>query len=127
MRLDDGPFADVSGFTAFENGCDPVVSFANQFFRIADIDEAAGYDIGAGQRMAGALGQSHDDDDDAFHGQLLAVADNDVADVADTEAVDEDAAGVDMARLMTGAIGKLKDLPIVANEDVILIDAHHDG
>ena len=77
--------------------------------------------------MARALCQGHDDNDDAFHSQLLAVADDDVADVADTEAVDEDAAGIDMARLMTGAIGKFKNLSIVANKDVIFVDAHHDS
>ena len=97
--------------------------FADQFFRIADIDEAAGNDIRPGQGMARPFGQSHDDDDDPFHSQLLAVTDDDVADIADAEAVDEDAAGIDMARLMAGTVRELKDLAVVADEDVVLGDA----
>ena len=77
--------------------------------------------------MARPFGQSHDDDDDPFHSQLLAVTDDDVADIANAEAVDEDAAGIDMARLMAGTVRELKDLAVVADEDVVLGDAHHDG
>ena len=74
--------------------------------------------------MARALGQGHDDDDHAFHGQLLAVTDDDITDVTDAETVDKDPAGIDVTRLMTGTIGKFENLSIVANEYMILFYPH---
>ena len=66
---------------------------AEQALGLVGERHAAEDDLGLGDRRAVLLGDRRDDDEDAVGGEHPAVAQRDVGDVADLDAVDEDHAG----------------------------------
>ena len=56
------------------------------------IDEASGNDIRAGQKVVGTFFQGKSHDNDTVLGKVLAVADDDIAHIADAKAIHKDLA-----------------------------------
>ena len=66
----------------------------HQILGFTHIDKSSGYDIRSGQQLVAVALQGQNDDDDTVLGQILAVTQHDIADVADAETVHHDGSGV---------------------------------
>ena len=117
-RLDGGPFGDVFILALLESVEDAPSGGVHEFFRLPHIDEAARHEVGTGNHASGRAVDRHDDDDDAFAGELLAVAQDDVADVADAETVDEHDARLHLAVELRRIARKFKNAAVFVEEDV---------
>ena len=65
---------------------------------LARMDESASRDLGSGHDPAGLTIDRNDHHQDAILGKRLAIADDNVSDSADAQAINIDEAGIDMAR-----------------------------
>ena len=118
--LDGGPFGDVFVLALFEGAEHALSGGIHEFFGFAHVDEAARHEVRARDHASGRAVDRHDDDDDAFARELLAVAQDDVADVADAETVDEHDACLHLAVEFRRVAREFKNAAVFVEEDVLL-------
>ena len=119
-RLDGGPLGDVLIFALLERTEDAPSGGVHELLGFANVDEAARHEVGSGDHAPRGAVDRHDDDDDAFARELLAVAQDDVADVADAETVDEHDARLHLAVEFRRVARELKNATVFVEKDVFL-------
>ena len=119
-RLDGGPFGYVLILALLEGTEHALSGGIHEFFGFAHVDEAARHEVRARDHASGRAVDCHDDDDDAFARELLAVAQDDVADVADAEAVDEHDACLHLAVEFRRVAREFKNATVFVEKDVLL-------
>ena len=72
-----------------DRGDDPLDGLVHDRILLVQVDEAAGHDLRPTDHRAGLLVDGDDDHEDAVVGERAAVAQDDLADLADRQAVDE--------------------------------------
>ena len=85
--------------------------------------EAARNQVGSRDDFAGVLVDRHDDDEDSVLRQHAPVPEHDRADIAHTEAVDEDIAGGYLVPEMRHAIAHLDVVAVIGDDDAVRRDA----
>ena len=70
--------------------------------------------------------QCEDNDDDAILGKVLAVAENNVSDISNTESVNENTAGLYMIDDVRSALTDLKHVSCVEHHNILLRDSKRD-
>ena len=94
---------------------------------LVEMDEAAGDDLGPADDVARLLVDGHDDHEHAVVRERSPVAEHDLADVADREAVHEHVAGGHLLAAAGGAVGEdLDRLAVLDDEHVLRCDARLD-
>src|SRR3972149_4539915 len=123
LGLQEGDLADVVA-RVLDRGDDPLDGGLDHAVVLRPVDEAAGDDLGPPDDVAGLLVDGDDDHEHAVVGEGPAVAEDDVPDLADRQAVDEDVAGRDRGGPPGGAVGQELDrLAGLDDEHVLRRDA----
>ncbi len=117
-RLDGGPFSDMVVLALLKCVENAFSGAFHKLFRLADVDEAARYEVRPRNHAPGGAVDRHDDDDHAFTRELLAVSQDDVSDIADAETVDEHDAGLHLAVEFCRVARELKDAAVFVEENV---------
>ena len=99
------------------------MSFLQKILRLPHIDKASGYNIRARKQLVGMLLQCEDNDDDTILGKVLAVAENNVSDISNTESVNENAAGLYMIDHICAALTDLEHISCVEHHNILLRDS----
>src|SRR5712692_1414008 len=90
-----------------------------QFFGITHIDEATRDDIGAGQGLAGFFIDGEDHHQYAILGEHLAVAQDDLSDISDAQAVYKDVATGYMVGDLEGLWSDFDNISILGDDDMV--------
>ena len=95
---------------------------------LVEVDEAAGHDLRPADDLAGLLVHRDDDHEHPVVRERAAVAQDDLADVADRQAVHEHVSGGDRAAAMRGAVRvELDRRAVLDDEHVLRRHARLDG
>ena len=104
--------------------CGDDAELFHEIFRFLDVDKASGNNIGPRDDASVLARKVHDHDQHAVLRQMLAVAQHDASDIANTRAVDKDLACRNGARPFAGSLRELKDLADVRDKDVLRVHTH---
>ena len=97
--------------------------FLQQSFALADVDKAARNDVGAADHMTVVDVKRRDDDDQAVLSEMLSVAQDDAADVADAESVDKYLAGRNGRDFLHICLVDLDSAADIADKDMLAAHA----
>src|SRR5690606_20492409 len=92
LSLDDAPLRDLLVDELLQRRFHDGPRILDQPFRFPHVDETARDDVGTGHHFTGLLIEGDDHDQDAVLGELLAIPQDDIADVPDAQTVYEDLA-----------------------------------
>ena len=122
--LDARPVALLDAIIAREHVHGHAARAGDQLLVFAHIHKAAGDQLRAGGHLARLLAHADDHDDQAVLGQVLAVAQHDVAHVAHAQAVDHDRAGLNRAGDVRLVLRELQHLAQLQDDRIVCGHAH---
>ena len=96
----------------------------HEVLRLSHIDETAGYDIRSCKKLVAITFQSQDYDDDTVLCQVLTVTQDDVSYIADTKAVYQDTAMLDMVYHFAGILADLHNIAGRHDQNIFLRHTH---
>ena len=99
----------------------------HEVIRFFDIDKAAGGYLGPGQKLAAARLEGEGDDHDAVLGQVLAVAQNDVSYVADSQSVDQNVADLYFLAHCRAVLGEFEHIAGAKEENILFVISQLSG
>ena len=124
LRLHRVPVRNIFILTALQRLNRHLTRLIHQLFVFSDIDKASGDDVRSGDhQMTFALDSRHDDHQPGL-GQQFAISEYDIADITDTETIDENRVGLHLV-FFDKRLARIdvQNVAVVEYEDVLLLHA----